>query len=99
MLSEECIFCIQNTGEKIIVYDHCGKFNIHPSCYDKWNNLYFNQCFICRKKIADVEDNKQISIYCYNYNFIRSNNYNNSTISTLFTIFIFCFLMFYFVYF
>ena len=102
---EECIICSQNIDlEKldyvIIINNLCKCYNavkICQNCVFKWISIN-NQCFICRKKIADIEDNKQISIYCYNYNFNRSNNHNNSTISTLFTIFIFCFLMFYFAY-
>lgn len=49
-----CVICLEN-NDRMIEYNHCGKYYIHSSCLNKWN---INDCFICREKI--VHDNLDI---------------------------------------
>lgn len=48
-----CVICLENkieSNDKMIEYNHCGKYYIHSSCLNKWNAI--NDCFICREKIV-----------------------------------------------
>ena len=56
-----CIYCLieENSEEnKLIEYNHCGKYKIHEKCLDTWNKKYFNECLICRKKIIENESDE-----------------------------------------
>ena len=47
-----CVICLENeieNNDKMIEYNHCGKYYIHSSCLNKWD---INDCFICREKIV-----------------------------------------------
>ena len=45
-LNDHCVICLEEGN--LIKYNHCGKFDIHQNCLNKWE---FNDCIICRKKI------------------------------------------------
>ena len=56
-----CIYCLieENSEEnKLIEYNHCGKYLIHENCLSTWNTQYFNECLICRKKIIESESDE-----------------------------------------
>ena len=49
-----CIICLENENEnendnnnKLIEYNHCGKYYIHNYCLNGWKK---NECIICREK-------------------------------------------------
>ena len=92
-LNDHCVICLEEGN--LIKYNHCGKFDIHQNCLNKWE---FNDCIICRKKIIE-DSEKQILISdpisnmrsIYNYYYILSNMY-----LTLGTLIIIAYLIFIF---
>lgn len=78
-LNDHCVICLEEGN--LIKYNHCGKFDIHQNCLNKWK---FNDCIICRKKI--IQDSEEqilmldaisypISDARSNYYYILSNMY------------------------
>ena len=51
-LNDHCVICLEEGN--LIKYNHCGKFDIHENCLNKWE---FNDCIICRKKI--IQDSEE----------------------------------------
>jgi len=69
-LYKECIICFKDDiKEKLLEYNHCGKYYIHNNCKNEWFNIHKNECFICREKIIiDIDDDVE-------YNEVELNNY------------------------
>lgn len=64
---QHCVVCLEEESiDKLIHYNHCGKYYIHSDCLNQWS---FNECIICRERLTElpVEDSKEDSIYytCY----------------------------------
>ena len=46
-----CVFCLEiDIKDNLIEYNHCGIYNIHFKCLNKWK---INECFICREQIIN----------------------------------------------
>jgi len=53
-----CIVCLEEENNEIdnrlIEYNHCGKYNIHNKCLNNWKS---NECIICRNKLIKDSNN------------------------------------------
>lgn len=64
---QHCIVCLEEESiDRLIYYNHCGKYYIHSECLSQWT---LNECIICRNKIDElpIGDSNEYSIYytCY----------------------------------
>lgn len=51
-LEEQTEFEIENNN-RLVEYNHCGRYYIHNKCLNKWNKWKSNECLICRKKFNE----------------------------------------------
>lgn len=62
-----CCICLeeedtQNNIEndnKLVEYNHCGKYYIHNKCLNKWKS---NECIICRKNLNNNKANNESNL-------------------------------------
>ena len=76
---ENCIICLDNNetiNNNIIEYNHCGKYNVHEKCNDKWMTKH-KSCFICRSSFL-TENQYNVNNNDNDDNFVDINTMPNS---------------------
>jgi hypothetical protein len=62
--NKTCCICLEEETEndiendnKLVEYNHCGKYYIHNKCLNNWTR---NECIICRKNLNHIENESDI---------------------------------------